>query len=165
MIYTDFESILVQKDIGNQNPDESYTNKSQEHVACSCDYEFVYVDGKFNKRFESYLGEDSLYNFISSMIRYAVRILWKSILIKTYLKKMSKKDDEDFENSNKCWICYNVYVDDDVKERDLFYITGKYRVSAHRDCNIKVKSNHKILVLFQNLKNYVSYYYAKTRQV
>ena len=75
MIYRDFESILVQKDIGNQNPDESYTNKSQEHVACSYDYEFVYVDGKFNKRFESYLGEDSLYNFISSMIRYAVQIL------------------------------------------------------------------------------------------
>ena len=27
---------------------------------------------------------------------------------------MAKEDDEGFENSNKCWTCDNVYVDDDV---------------------------------------------------
>ena len=31
-------------------------------------------------------------------------------------------------------------------------MTGKYRGSAHRDCNIKVKLNHKISIVFQNLK-------------
>ena len=37
-----------------------------------------------------------------------------------YLNKkvvITKEDDEDFENSIKCWICDNAYVDDDdVKE-------------------------------------------------
>ena len=28
---------------------------------------------------------------------------------------MTKKDGEDFENSTKCWICDNFYVDGDVK--------------------------------------------------
>ena len=32
-IYADFESILVPEDNGKQNPDESYTNKYQKHVA------------------------------------------------------------------------------------------------------------------------------------
>ena len=68
---------------------------------------------------------------------------------------MTKKDEKDFENSTKCWISHNVYVDDDVKVRDHCHITGKYNASAHRDCNIKVKLNHKIPVMFQNLKNLI----------
>ena len=70
---------------------------------------------------------------------------------------MTKKDIEDLENSTKCWICDNDYIDNDVKVRDHCHITGKYRVSLHRDCNINVKLNHKIPVTFHNLKNFDSH--------
>ena len=70
---------------------------------------------------------------------------------------MVKEDNKDFENSSKCWICDNGYIDGDVKVRDHCHITGKYRGSAHRDCNINVKLNHKIPVVFHNLKNYDSH--------
>ena len=70
---------------------------------------------------------------------------------------MTKKDNKDFENSNKCWICDNDYNDGDVKVRDHCHITGKYNGSAHRDYNLNVKLNHKIPVVFHNLKNYDSY--------
>ena len=70
---------------------------------------------------------------------------------------MTKKDNEDFENSTKCWICDNDYINGDVKVRDHCHITGKYRGSAHRDCNINVKLNHKIPVVFHNLENYDSH--------
>ena len=53
----------------------------------------------------------------------------------------------------KCWICDNDYIDGYVKVRNHCHITGKYRGSAHRDCNITVKLNHKIPVTFHNLKN------------
>ena len=66
---------------------------------------------------------------------------------------MTKKYDEDFNNSTKCWICDNVYVKSDVKVRDHCHITVKYRGSAHKDCTIKVKLNHKIPVVIHNLKN------------
>ena len=69
MIYADFESILVPEDNGKQNPNEFYTNKYQKHVACSYGYKLVCVDDKFSKPFKSYLGEDAVYNFISSMIK------------------------------------------------------------------------------------------------
>ena len=68
MIYADFESILVPEDNGKQNPNESYTNKYQKHIACSYGYRLVRVDDKFSKPFKSYLGEDVVYNFIISMI-------------------------------------------------------------------------------------------------
>ena len=70
---------------------------------------------------------------------------------------MTKKDNEDFENSTKCKICDNDYTDADVKVRDHCHITGKYRGSAHRNCNINVKLNEKIPVVFHNLKNYNSH--------
>ena len=41
-----------------------------------------------------------------------------------------------------------------LKVKDHFHITGKYRGSARRDCNINVELNHKIPVVFHNLKNY-----------
>ena len=40
---------------------------------------------------------------------------------------MTKEDDENFKNSAKCWICGNTYVDGDLKVRDYFHVTGKYR--------------------------------------
>ena len=56
---------------------------------------------------------------------------------------MNREDNEDFKYSNKCWICGNDFVDNDVKVRDNFHITGKYRGSAHRDCDVKLKLNDK----------------------
>ena len=35
IIYTDFESILGPKNKRKQNPDRTYANKYQKHIACS----------------------------------------------------------------------------------------------------------------------------------
>ena len=51
---------------------------------------------------------------------------------------MTKKDEENFENSTKCWICDNVYDDGDVKVRDDCHVTVKYKTSAHRDCSSRL---------------------------
>ena len=47
IIYADFESILVPENNRKQNPNESYTNKYEKHVACSYGYKLVCVDNKF----------------------------------------------------------------------------------------------------------------------
>ena len=39
---------------------------------------------------------------------------------------MTEEDNEDFENSAKCWISDSDYVDSDVKIRDNCHITRKY---------------------------------------
>ena len=39
---------------------------------------------------------------------------------------MTKEDNEYFENSIKCCICDNDYVDNDVKVTGHCHITGKY---------------------------------------
>ena len=37
---------------------------------------------------------------------------------------MSKTNNEDFENSTKCWVCNNHYINNDVKLRDYYHTTG-----------------------------------------
>ena len=60
-------------------------------------------------------------------------------------------------NSSNCWFCDNDYVDNDVNVRDHCHINEKYRGSAHRDCNINLRLNHKIPIVFHNLKSYDSH--------
>ena len=79
---------------------------------------------------------------------------------------MTKKDNRDFKNCTKCWIYDPAYVDGDLKVKDHCHITRKYSGSVHRDCDVKVKVNHKISVTFHNLKNYDSHlHHARTRQI
>ena len=83
---------------------------------------------------------------------------YSDVMKKHFNKELviTKKDNEDFDNSTKHWICDNGYFDGDVKGdvkvRDHCHVTGKYSGSAHRDCNVNVKLNHKIPVAFHNLK-------------
>ena len=120
----------------------------QKHIACSYGYKLVCFDDKFSKTFKASVGEDSVYNFINNMIEESN---YCNEFMKKYFNKelvMTKEDNEDFKNSTKCWICDNDYVDKDVKIRYHFHIIGKYRSSAHRDCNINLKLNHKIPIYF-----------------
>ena len=94
MIYGDFEIVLVPEDNGKQNPNESYTIKYQKHVTCCYGYKWVYVDDNFSKPFKSYLGKDTVYNFIKSTIKeskYSNEVM-KNILAKNlwWLKKRMK---------------------------------------------------------------------------
>ena len=70
---------------------------------------------------------------------------------------MTKGDEEDYQKSTNCWICDNTYVDGDVKLIDHCHITGKYRGSGHRDCKVNVKLNHKIPIVFYNLRSYMTH--------
>ena len=66
--YTDFESILVPENNGKENPDESYTNKYQNHDGCSFGFKLVCVDDQISKPFKSYLGQDTVHKFIINMV-------------------------------------------------------------------------------------------------
>ena len=156
LIYADFESILVPQNDEKQNAEKSYTTKYQKHIACSYGYKVICIDDKFSKPFKTYLCKDAVYNLINSAMEESK---YCSYMMKKHFKKelaMTKEDNENFKNSTKCWIYDNDHIDH-VKVRDHCHITRTYRGSAHRDCNIHLKLNHKIPVVFHDLKNYDSH--------
>ena len=65
---------------------------------------------------------------------------------------MTKQDNEDFKDPTKCWICDNDYTDSDVK---IIVISLENIVVLCTEIVISVCStNHKIPLVFHNLKNY-----------
>ena len=70
---------------------------------------------------------------------------------------MTEKEEYLFQQSNSCWICKKIIDNEDEKVRDHCHITGKFRGSAHWDCNINFQLTKKIPVIFHNLKGYDSH--------
>ena len=87
----------------------------------------------------------------------------KNIIKKEFNKQliMTHNDELSFKLEQKCHICEESYKDKDIRVRDHCHITGKYRGSAHQDCNLKLRltpEEIKIPVIFHNLRGYDSHF-------
>jgi len=76
---------------------------------------------------------------------------------------MTAEEERDFVNSTSCYSCGRKYKagDENGPVRDHCHITGKYRGSAHKDCNLKLRlepESIKIPVFFHNFKGYDSHF-------
>ena len=69
MIYADIESILVLENNGNQISDVFSIKKNQNHVGCIFGYKLVFFNNQFSKPLKSYFGQDTVYKFITNMIK------------------------------------------------------------------------------------------------
>ena len=65
---------------------------------------------------------------------------------------MTNKDEEKYKSTNTCWTCKENILNDKVK--DHCHITGKYRGSAYKKCNLKLVISKKLPILFHNLEGY-----------
>ena len=87
----------------------------------------------------------------------------KKVMKKEFNKplKMTKKDEDKFKKAEECYICNKKYTNKDIRVRDHCHITGKYRGSAHQECNLELRVNPeqlKIPVIFHNLRGYDSHF-------
>ena len=70
---------------------------------------------------------------------------------------MSGKEEYLSQQSNICWICKKRIDNDEEKVRDYCHITGKFRGTAHQNCNINFQLTKKVPVIFHNLRGYDSH--------
>ena len=160
--YADFEAITEKIQGCQPEGKKSYTEAYQKHTDCGYGYEVVccYND-KFSKSVTTYRGEKAVYKFMEKMIEEVKYC--KNTMKKEFNKplKMTEEDEEKFQKAKECHICDTKYTDKDIRVRDHCHITGKYRGSAHQECNLKLKINPdeiKIPVIFHNLRGYDSHF-------
>ena len=162
IIYADFEA-LTEKIQGCQpNNEKSYTEAYQKHTDCGYGYKVVCCyDDKYSKPVQIHRGENAVHKFMENMLE---EVNWcKSKMKKHFNKplKMTMENEIDFKKAIKCHICDQQYTDKDIRVRDHCHITGKFRGSAHQDCNLKLRikpDNIKIPVIFHNLRGYDSHF-------
>ena len=109
----------------------------------------------------SYRGENAVYKFMEKMLEEVEYC--KAVIKKDFNKPlvMTEVDEQHLKTMDGCHICGEKYTDKDVRVRDHCHITGKFRGSAHQECNLKLRikpENLKISVIFHNLRGYDSHF-------
>ena len=162
VIYADFEAITEKISGCLPNDSKSYTEAYQKHTDCGFGYKVVCCyDDKYSQPLKIYRGEKAVYTFLECMldeVKYC-----KNIMKKEFNKplRMTKEDEDKFQKANECYICNKKYTNEDIRVQDHCHITGKYRGSAHQECNLKLRVNPeelKIPVIFHNLRGYDSHF-------
>ena len=162
VIYADFEAITEKISGCQPNNNKSFTDAYQKHTDCGFGYKVVCCyDDKYSQPLKIYRGEKAVYTFLEYMldeVKYC-----KKVMKKEFNKplKMTKEDEKKFQKAEECYICDKKYTDKDIRVRDHCHITGKYRGSAHQECNLQLKLNPekvKIPVIFHNLRGYDSHF-------
>ena len=162
VIYADFEAIIEKISGCKPNNDKSYTESYQKHTDCGYGYKVVCCyDDKYTKPVQIYRGEKAVYKFMEAMLEEVKYC--KKTMRKCFNKplKMTKDDLDVFEKATECHICNKQYTREDIRVRDHCHITGKFRGSAHQECNLKLTLNPdeiKIPVIFHNLRGYDSHF-------
>ena len=162
VIYADFEAITEKTHGCQQKGNKSYTEAYQKHTDCGYGYKVVCCyDDKYTKPIQLYRGEKAVYKFMENIleeVKYCKRVM------KKYFNKplrMTEENEQEFKKATTCHICDKKYTEKDIQVRDHCHITGKFRGSAHQECNLKLRINPKeikIPVIFHNLRGYDSHF-------
>ena len=169
VIYADFEAITKKvqgckqsEEMENEKHKRSYTEAYQTHEDCGYGYKVVCCyDDKYSSDICIYRGENAVYKFMEKMLE---EVKYCKAVIKKHFNKplvMTEVDKQCFKTMDGCHICGEKYTDKDVRVRDHCHITGKFRGSAHQECNLKLRikpEDIKIPVIFHNLRGYDSHF-------
>ena len=169
VIYADFEAITKKvqgceqsEEMKKDKDTRSYTKAYQTHEDCGYGYKVVCCyDDKYRKYNRIYRGENAVYKFMEKMLE---EVDYCKAVIKKHFNKplvMTEVDEQHFRTMDGCHICGEKYTDKGVRVRDHCHITGKFRGSAHQECNLKLRikpENLKIAVIFHNLRGYDSHF-------
>ena len=169
IIYADFKAITKKvqgckqsEEMEKDKDRRSYTEAYQTHEDCGYGYKVICCyDDKYSKYTCIYRGENYVYKFMEKMLE---EVEYCKAVIRKHSNKplvMTEVDKQCFKTMNRCHICGEKYTDKDVRVRDYCHITGKFRGSAHQECNLKLRikpEDIKIPVIFHNLRGYDSHF-------
>ena len=169
VIYAVFEAITKKvqgckqrAEMENEKNKGSYTEAYQTYEDCGSAYKVICCyDDKYSKPIQTYRGENAVYKFMEKILEEVEYC--KAVIKKQFNKPlvMTKDDEQCFITMDGCHICGEKYTDKDVRVRDHCHITGKFRGSAHQECNLNLRikpEDIKIPVIFHNLRRYDSHF-------
>ena len=156
IIYADLECLLKKIDTCYNNPDLSSTTKINQHIPSGYS---IYTNCSFDKdnnKLSYYRGEDCMKRFCKDLKDHAMKIIHFK---KKTMIPLTKKEKDNYNKENTCYICKNDFNNDKVK--DHCHFIGKYRGAAHNTCNLRYKVPKNIPVIFHNGSTYDYHFIIK----
>lgn len=122
VVYADFECALAPTLGCANNPDQSRTMKTEQHVPTSFGFYVKCFDESLD-RYESYRGEDSAKIFVERLID-CLQELYETYVFGVNIPLIITQEETNFFNQTTiCYICEKPFHDDKVK--DHCHLTGK----------------------------------------
>ena len=122
------------------------------HIPYFVGAKLVCIDDRYTQPIKLFFGS----NCINELLQWVFKQkIYCNNIIKNHFNKpiiMTQADEENYNNTNECWICERDIIEDKV--RDHCHITGKYKGAAHKKSNLKLKIPKKLPVIFHNLEGY-----------
>ena len=161
VIYADLECLLIKEQSGQNNPNESYTERKAVHEPC--DYALSLIcsfDSKENKH-NFYRGRDCIKRFCSDIKELETKI------INFKPKEMMPLTDNEnnyYEEQTECCMFQKEFCCDKnqkmkfklyKKVRDHCHYTGKFRGAAHSIFNLNYKVPQETPVKFLMVQNMI----------
>ena len=138
----------------------SYTKAYKTHEDCGYGYkEVCCYDDKYSKYTCIYRGDNAVYKFMEKMLE---EVKYCKTVIKKHFSKplvMTEVDEQNFKTMDGVTFVVESTLTR-CAHRDHCHITGKFRGSAHQECNLKLRikpEDIKIPVIFHNLRGYDSH--------
>ncbi|XP_057290262.1 uncharacterized protein LOC130612946 [Hydractinia symbiolongicarpus] len=158
IMYADFEAFT--KDLPEEETKcGSSTEKVDKHIPTGfCCYS-KFAHGEVSNPLTLYRGEDCVSRFVDHVVSESKRLY--NMFPKISMQDLTDEELDGYENATKCHICMGEFSEHDVKVRDHCHFTGKFRGSAHRECNLRYKVPNYIPVVFHNLSGYDAHLFIK----
>ena len=112
----------------------------------------MWCDGQTEPPVE-YRGPDAAEHLLKSLQEEESKV--KGVLTDPKAMRMTREDWLAFRTAETCQVCDKPLEGDSV--RSHCHITGEYRGAAHNACNLKLRLNPSIPVVFYNLRGYDSH--------
>ena len=149
-IYPDSEGLLKRVNINKGG----YKKLYQKHIPNSIGAQLVCIDNKFTLPTKVFTGSNSIKEFIEWIFgqqKYCNQVINKHFNKKL---KMTTENENNYQNSQNCWICDQKIINNKDKVRDHCHITDKCRGSAHKKYNSELRIPRKLPIIFHNLEGY-----------
>lgn len=133
------------------------TQRLTKHVPTGFGFITVSPYEEFNCDVTVYRGVDCVTKFFNCL----EEIYDKSYTRLNTVRKMifTNEDHADFNSATECSICTEPLEENDIlgpKVPDHDHINGKYRGSAHMNCNLQMKQQKAIIIYMHNAKGSVT---------
>ena len=159
----DLECLLQKINTYQNNPEKSYTEKKAKHRPSGYSLVTSRSFDKSKNEQKYYRGKDCMKIFCKDLKNQAMKII-------NYEKKemvpLTTKEKEPYKNQKICRVCEKEFSTDNKdkkyhKVRYHCHYTGKYRGTAHSNCNLNYKILKEIPVVFHNGSTYDYHFIIK----
>ena len=136
--------------VDDENTSEN-TEKLTRHIPSGYGYIVVSpYDFMNSDQVTLYRGENAGEYFINSLENLYKKHEYKL----THVKPMhlTEEDAVNFNNASSCYVCNSQFECQKDKAKDHDHINGKYRGAAHRNCNLQMQQEKKIIIFMHNAK-------------